>query len=387
MRNMVYYIGAGLPKALEAPGKPIPLMYDFIKVMADYLDDDVILTTLAELVNARVFSSKSDDTETLAKTLVGRNADRSPDNRAAFRRALKALPPESIEVLLERASKSDNISAGSSDARFRYAINRVFYLIDANINPLALRRFLTRQFTQPNTQHTFVNFDYDLILDRELERFERLWAPQSGYGFDIPFYSIRESIGARAEDTAVHDAEPFVGQLPSSVLLLKPHGSLNWLLPYRSDGRGLRRFEDNPLILPLTDEGKLRYIASTATFQQVSFQDRQRISDVQPLIISPTYDKLTDLGFLMNIRSTADHALHEADEIYVIGWSMPATDIDHQARIANVMKERNKRLAKLVLVSYGMSHWDVVRIEKTFAMPWVELHNDGFAAFVDKTIP
>ena len=49
MRNTVYFVGAGLAKSLELPQKPIPVMYDFVSVLADYLSDDVILTFLARL--------------------------------------------------------------------------------------------------------------------------------------------------------------------------------------------------------------------------------------------------------------------------------------------------------------------------------------------------
>ena len=36
MAGTVYFLGAGLSESLEIPGKPIPLMFDFVSVMAEY---------------------------------------------------------------------------------------------------------------------------------------------------------------------------------------------------------------------------------------------------------------------------------------------------------------------------------------------------------------
>ena len=119
-----------------------------------------------------------------------------------------------------------------------------------------------------------------------------------------------------------------------------------------------------------------------ATFQHVAFARGGRIGNVQPLIIPPTYDKLTDLPFLLNVRKQADNALREASEVYVLGWSMPATDTDHQKRIRQVIETRDKPFRRLVLVSRNMSPDDVARISQTFGMSRIELHNDGFSEFV-----
>jgi len=55
-KQIVYFVGAGLSKSLEKPGKRIPLMYDFVSVMAQYAPNDkVILQTLARLQYCGVF--------------------------------------------------------------------------------------------------------------------------------------------------------------------------------------------------------------------------------------------------------------------------------------------------------------------------------------------
>jgi hypothetical protein len=104
-KRIVYFVGAGLPKALETPGKRIPLMYDFVSVMADYAPSDpVILTTLAQLENAGIFAWPSLEASDLAKRVVGANCDRSAATLGRFKDAMKRRPAESIEDLLLRAS-------------------------------------------------------------------------------------------------------------------------------------------------------------------------------------------------------------------------------------------------------------------------------------------
>ena len=78
-KEIVYFVGAGLSKALEKPGKPIPLMYDFVSVMADYpAEDAVILQTLARLEYAGVFRWSSAGASDLARRVVHQQ-DRSGD--------------------------------------------------------------------------------------------------------------------------------------------------------------------------------------------------------------------------------------------------------------------------------------------------------------------
>ena len=115
--------------------RPVPAMWDFTSTMANYLDDDVVLTTMAELENAGLYQHRSDDATKLAARLVGKSADRSPALRGAFREALKNRSPESIEELLERSLRLSG-SSGSESAhqRFKYAINRLFCLVGWNID-------------------------------------------------------------------------------------------------------------------------------------------------------------------------------------------------------------------------------------------------------------
>ncbi len=137
-KNIAYFVGAGLTKSLEKSGKPIPLMYDFVRVMADYVrhgGEDVILTTLAELENAGAFHATCPECMELARSVVGSNRPVSGGTREAFSRAFRDRPSESIEDLLLRAIRiagrvSDpNPEAVLTRSSAAYAAQRFGYAI------------------------------------------------------------------------------------------------------------------------------------------------------------------------------------------------------------------------------------------------------------------
>jgi hypothetical protein len=103
VENILYFVGAGLTKALQKH-LPIPVMRDFVSTMADYLDDDIVLTALASLdiVKPSPYEWQPPGIQELALAL-GDGSDRSPARRAEYRRALKNRPSENIEKLFHRA--------------------------------------------------------------------------------------------------------------------------------------------------------------------------------------------------------------------------------------------------------------------------------------------
>jgi hypothetical protein len=160
-KEIVYFCGAGLPKALETPGKCIPLMHDFTQVMASSInedDTDAILGALVSLVNAGVFESSCPEADQLASSYKSVGSW-SSEKRNAFRHAMMNRSPESIERLLENAVRKvlqdlDTPSAELLVITFGYAINRFFSLLDWNVASDSLRRSLRHQFERYRVQTT-----------------------------------------------------------------------------------------------------------------------------------------------------------------------------------------------------------------------------------------
>lgn len=114
-------------------------MFDFINTCANYVDDEVILTTLTQLETycPHPYVWHSPDAERLARVLIQqrrRNGTTDYATREQFAQSLRERPGESIEVLLDRAGGSElNAYSTDADERFRFAIRRVFSLIGWDI--------------------------------------------------------------------------------------------------------------------------------------------------------------------------------------------------------------------------------------------------------------
>src|SRR5689334_18625675 len=190
MASTVYFIGAGLTKSLEC-GLPVPLMMDFVQVMAEYIDIPPVLTALVLMELADVYESTCDACKRSARQLEGNVPTASQDQRVHFAELVKSRKMESIERLLDRASSINprNAWASTMPTYFRYAINQVFSRIGWGLRLDVLKHFLDRRFKDKGSTHVFISFNYDLALDRSIEcSSDRVWQPRDGYGFEFPFY-------------------------------------------------------------------------------------------------------------------------------------------------------------------------------------------------------
>ncbi len=384
MRKILYFVGAGLTKSLAVPTRPVPAMFDFVSTAAEYLYDDVILTTLAELENAEPYPYvwESPATRSLATMLVGHDTSRTPLLRSQFARALQHRPGESIEDLLDRTgTASGNMSSQSADVRFRYAIRRLVDLIGWDVDWSALELLLRYQFNAPNTCHTFVSFNYDLVLDRAIQRClgDRMDF-STGYGFDISLQVTENPPknvgGAVAYPPAFALAK--LAPVEPSVLLLKPHGSLNWLVP-ETGVTGVTA------ILPLTNGGLLRYFSSTETFQRLQPPNALPIA-VEPLILTPRVAKCPDRDFLREIREKEEEAIRSADEVFILGWSIPRTDSNQECLIRHNVAKRPAPFQKVTVVNLlsGVDYY--IRAADIFGVARSDLRifNSGFRDFVSR---
>jgi hypothetical protein len=82
MQRILYFIGAGLTRALALPTYPVPTMLDFIRISAEYINDEVILTTLAELerCDPYPYAWQSRDAQSLALQLLEQRRQNGTSN-------------------------------------------------------------------------------------------------------------------------------------------------------------------------------------------------------------------------------------------------------------------------------------------------------------------
>lgn len=152
----------------------------------------------------------------------------------------------------------------------------------------AFHAALVRAVSPPDT---FISFNYDCLLDRALARHAgRRWRPADGY-----IYPVTGGIEGWADHTGL--GRPF----KKTVRLLKPHGSLNWVL-------------ENEALSLRPDE----YSARTEN---------------ELAIVPPLWQKSFDSEPYQSIWREARRVLSSVKALFVIGYSLPETDVYTQATL------------------------------------------------------
>jgi hypothetical protein len=167
---------------------------------------------------------------------------------------------------------------------------------------------------------------------------------------------------------------------------LKPHGSLNWLVPYVTPyvrtPQGLK-FLDVPPILPLTAKGAIRYWCSSHNFQKLALPG-ELATEVGVCILPPSQAKRSELSFVRASREAEATALASADEVFVVGWSVPETDSDQQELIGHAIAARSKPLERVTIVNWKAPDTYFDKLARLFQVDSRLLRkcNSGFIDFV-----
>ena len=386
MEKAIYFVGAGVSKALELNADtPVPLLSDFVKVAAHYAATDnsnIIILTLAGLERLGRFKWESSEALRLARAFKPNKPD--PALIAALVVAFRRRPSESVEDLLARDDKGASFRESvlfDAPVRFRYAISRVFRMIGWSVSLDLLKRYLTVRFAQVDT-HSFVSFNYDLFLDRAVSTVLPNWRWHCGYGYELGY----------STSTDPSDGDEDVSAAPSHVCstkvrILKPHGSLNWLLPFGHPGATMP-FEDGPTVVRVNDDGLPEYLGTLPDWAKVRLPNASLPYPVEPGIIAPVKRKDANLSIFKDIRNEEVVAIRDAGEALVLGWSMPQSDDDQTSLIRHAVTLRNAPLQRVVAVNRNQTPEYFERVADVFGVPLdrVEVWNDGFGDYVDAVV-
>jgi hypothetical protein len=375
----LYFVGAGLTKSLQRQRR-VPLMMDFTNVLTEGIANDVILNTLVVMELGEVYEQPCTDCRKLAER-IGRNVPQaSIADREQFAQLVRARQPESIEMLFERAENrgsSANIYASDLHAYFRHGINQVFASIGWDLELPILERFLRAKFEHDGNGHVFVSFNYDLVLDKCIESAsDNQWQPRNGYGFEFPFYTTidpeSEHPGSAAQGRS--SVELPIGT--DRIKLIKPHGSLNWLVPQNNSGAA----DPGEMLIPLSPDMKIRYWPSSQTFNYTQ-RPGEWPRDVKILIAPPSPQKPEVLR-----RAASDEfdALRVAEDVFVLGYSFPKTDRDQMELLRTAVSARKAPIDSVTVVNFRASATYFDDIESLLKPQRMQRFNDGFADFVSK---
>jgi hypothetical protein len=162
-----------------------------------------------------------------------------------------------------------------------------------------------------------ITFNYDLLMDSALEASGR-WSPYSGYG--LKFKAAIEG----------NELVTISGTSTSDVLCLKLHGSLNWLhghspwntiynypIRYGQDVFLLRKISHLVESGPTDVAGKYEHVENGVYY------------DLHSLIVAPRADKPYESfpKVFNELWDKATKSVQQADELVIVGYSIPETDI------------------------------------------------------------
>ena len=158
-----------------------------------------------------------------------------------------------------------------------------------------LKEAVRDQPSQDPHEFSFITFNYDVCLEAALE----------AYGIRYDYFLEG-------------------GASPGVTPLLKLHGSINW---------GLDRKEATPTIAP-APISQMRFnalgLADHVCFNVGSLLNglgiNGRVLDGPPVIVPPSWNKNSYHGQLSNVWAKASQELASAENIVVIGYSLPETD-------------------------------------------------------------
>jgi hypothetical protein len=381
VKQILYIVGAGLTKSLETSSAQVPLMADFVSVMSRHIEDPVIAQMLAQYEQRGAFEWPSTDVSTaLAERVIAGDTSAL----SGFAQALRDRPGENIETMLESAISRDRKTAED----FKRAINRVFCRVHTTLNLGLLRRFITHQDRTPNAKHRVISFNYDISVDVALQEVG-LWHPATGYGFKVGYFSSSRIEAAREEEARgemphvwsrnyEHDPE-------SRWLLLKPHGSLNWVWVFN------RMSPTYGLSVVVNDNGTATYAGDTEIPGSIWAGPLGGVPfDIA--IAPPGAKNLFTYSPAGHVRgdprgvALAEHqhqAIREADQVFVIGWSVPKTDAYHEALVRVCCEERRAPVDRAVIVNYHAPIDYFAKVRSLLNHPTtIETYNEGFANFL-----
>lgn len=239
---------------------------------------------------------------------------------------------EGSEKVEDRLQRTD---AGNQLGRLRVAVQ--VWFTEIHIKPAPAYQDFAERILQPGD--TIITFNYDDSLERELRRVSK-WDISQGYGFQIGSLTTR-----------------------TQVLVLKLHGSINWLVSI------FNGITSGPFAI---DTGSLGFAPHVATdyLKYLGYEDMVGTfpgGGGFPSLILPGRTKefyyQTSFGpehqeFFSSLWFQAAEALRRADKLVICGYSLLA--VDERAR--NLLLHAPSKSTKVVVVSGG----DGERITNTY---------------------
>jgi hypothetical protein len=259
----------------------------------------------------------------------------------------KPLPTfEEVLTMVDMSlARQDDFSSNLNYERLSGIRDKLIYSI-AKILEICLRnsgglhrRFVDNLFALDRriwSKASFVNLNYDLLLDNALIRLYENKHLDLEYSIDFRNFVEHQEHNNLERHDLIDNPEPWEIPRPNrSILLLKPHGSLNWLYCPNC----------NTVKTTKTEKGAL----TVWTERAVCEIDHSR---QKTLLVPPTWEKVYDNAHLMRISQKTYEVLKKANRVFFIDYSFADVDIELKYLFKRALYESNPiRRPKITVIS------------------------------------
>jgi hypothetical protein len=175
---------------------------------------------------------------------------------------------------------------------------------------------------------TILTFNYDTTIEESFDSAD-LWSPVDGYGPNVYGHSLDWGKKWFASRHAARDQQ-------TKVLLLKLHGSVNWVL----DKTNKVRLKPRPYVV--------RTMRGRPSFEKIS-------------ILPPGWYKRIDKNPYKQFWRLARRKLEQCESLVIIGYSLPETDLLARALFSEAVRSREARSERLKQLHIADPNDGVVR--------------------------
>ena len=363
----IFLLGAGASKGYNESKteERMPLAKDFFRTFKKLKISESPLVLIGSILNY----------------LIETNRIVECQNFDSYEEDIEALHSEVFKKMKTRLKDFPDLPFEPSKKDGWMELSRVNYqlvfLFNAVINEIqngkssVLHKKLIKRI---KPEDTIITFNWDTLLDRVLCCNYKNWSTDTGY-FITPKAIYRDKWDFNVQKTS-----------QNAPLLLKLHGSTNWLTSYPTidkgsvllsqheknetffvyehsikeyptyKGRYISGYEDfsygyYPVNLPVLGKEAPKghvYLRTSVNFDP-RITDPKKENDIgltsMPLIIPPTQEKEYSLfgSLFTSLWDKAKEEIIRADKIFIIGYSFPKTDVRSTELFLNALMKRDTK--------------------------------------------
>jgi hypothetical protein len=198
--------------------------------------------------------------------------------------------------------------------------------------------YLKEFIKQLPREATILTLNYDCVLDQGLYLSQR-WSPDGGYL--LPSFPLEEK-------RKNHDIE--------NILLLKPHGSVNFRVPSEKLAKEIKLKDIKAIFIEITDK---IFPNIHAIINSPQYSDSIELS---PYVLAMTYLKVY-ANRILQIWSKAIEELKTADKLTIIGCSLREEDTFLKFVLRHFGEKKNKKHFIIEIIDPDESIWEKIKNE------------------------